>query len=161
MAKLPVQHQSAVRPQGFWDPFSELGFFSPWKNFELLTRPEESVFGVAQERFVPAVAVAEDDGRYVIHAEMPGVAKEDFSLEVHEGVLSLSGKKNETSEKEEEVNGRKIHSSERKFGFFKRSFRLPENVAADKIEAKFENGVLEVSVPKTKPSKPIQIEVKQ
>lgn len=161
MAKLTVRPQGPARPRDFWDPFSELGFFSPWKNLELVTRPEESAFGFANERFVPAVDIAEEDERYLIHAEIPGAAKEDIALEVHENVLSLSGKKSETSEKDEEQNGRKVHSTERKFGFFKRSFRLPENVAADKIEAKFENGVLEVSVPKSKASKPIQIEVKQ
>lgn len=92
----------------------------------------------------PSVDVAETDGALTVTAELPGMAPGDVELSMRNGMLTLKGeKKHEAERKEGEV-----HISERRYGAFQRSFALPESVDADKASAKFENGVLTVTLPK-------------
>lgn len=86
-----------------------------------------------------------DDGKtMVIEAELPGVAEKDVSVLVSNGVLTISGeKKNEREEKKDNY-----YLSERSYGSFRRSIRLPETIDETKIEAKFDKGVLHISAPK-------------
>ena len=92
----------------------------------------------------PAVDVAEEDNRYVLHADLPGVSPDDIEITFNEGMLTVRGERRKSEETEEE--GKRI--VERSYGSFERSFRLPEMVDADHIEAKTDHGVLEVSIPK-------------
>ncbi len=105
----------------------------------------------------PAVDVAETEKAYEITAELPGMAEKDVELKLANGVLTIKGEKHE--EKEEKKKG--YHVSERRYGAFERSFRLPDGVDADKIEASFKNGLLKVALPKTpeaqKPEKKIEV----
>ena len=93
---------------------------------------------------VPAVDVVEKDTGYEITAELPGMDENNVELKVSGGALTIRGEKQE--EKEEKKKG--YYHSERRFGSFERSFRIPEGVDVDKIEANFKNGVLAVTLPK-------------
>ncbi len=98
--------------------------------------------------FLPSIDVKSDDKAYTIHAEIPGVAKENVKLEVHDGVLVLSG------EKKDEVTsgeGTTAHVVERRFGSFERRMTLPDDADVDHIKANHKNGVLTVEIPRVAP----------
>ncbi len=105
----------------------------------------------------PAVDVAESDKAYEITAELPGMAEKDVEVKLANGALTIKGEKLE----EKEEKKKNYHVSERRYGAFERSFRLPDGVDAGKIEASFKNGVLKVTLPKTleaqKPEKKIEV----
>jgi len=94
--------------------------------------------------WVPAVDVKEEDNRFIIHADIPGVAPNDIKVKIENRVLTIQGeKKHERSESEK--NFRRI---ERSSGSFFRQFTLPESADTDKVSAKSNNGVLELIIPK-------------
>lgn len=95
--------------------------------------------------FAPALDVKQTEGGIEVTAELPGVTEKDITLEVQDDVLTLSGEKK--SEREEKGEGG-ILFSERSWGSFSRSVRLPFAPEPDKVTAKFENGVLKVTAPK-------------
>jgi len=99
---------------------------------------------------VPATEVREDDKNYVIAAELPGLKKEDIEIGVADGVLTVKAEK-KAEETKEEGN---VHYSERRYGTYRRDFRLGENVDVENIKADFTDGVLTVTLPKTAPAKP-------
>ena len=104
----------------------------------------------------PRVDVSESEDGYTIHAELPGIRKEDLNITLRERVLTIEGEKKETDEKKEGNRYR----SERSYGKFSRSFKLPSAVQEDKIAANYSEGVLTLTVPKAESVKPKQIEVK-
>lgn len=94
---------------------------------------------------VPTVDVAETDDAFEITAEVPGISENDIDVTISDGVLSLKGEK-----KEEKVTKDKgYYLSERRFGSFQRSFRLPEGIDEDKVEARYDKGVLRITLPKS------------
>lgn len=99
---------------------------------------------------VPAVNVVETDKSFDMEVAAPGMKKEDFKVEVKEGMLMISA---ETKHEEEE---KKENYTRREFSYssFNRSFRLPENVKADNIVANYKNGILKLTMPKKVMSKP-------
>ena len=98
----------------------------------------------------PVVDISEDPEAFVIKAELPEMSKDDITLSVDDGVLTLSGER----KAEQEQKGKTFHRVERSYGRFSRSFSLPSNIDADKIAATYTDGVLQVSVPKApEPSK--------
>jgi HSP20 family protein len=104
---------------------------------------------------MPAVDVFEKEDKFVVKAELPGMKEEDIHVSVVGDTLSIKGeKKTETEVKEEDY-----YRSERSYGSFYRSIPLPSNVDADKIKASFEDGVLEVALPKSAKVKPKKIAV--
>ncbi len=104
----------------------------------------------------PAVDVVEHDDSYVIEAELPGMNKNDIKISVTNDVLTIQGEK----KVEKEDKKKNFHRTERSYRSFSRTFSLPGNVKADKVEAEFNNGVLTVKVPKSEEAKPKQIDVK-
>ncbi len=106
----------------------------------------------------PVTDVSEDeDGLHVV-VELPGMSSEDVSVSVENGVLSISGeKKQEHEEGDAESN---YHLVERSYGSFERTFKLPRSVDSDKVEAKFEQGLLKVNLPKSEKAKKRQIAIK-
>ena len=92
-----------------------------------------------------SVDVAESENSYTITAELPGVAEKDVDVSVNDDMLVITGEKR--LEREEKSDNRYI--SERSYGSFRRMFSLPRGTDAQKVEAKFQNGVLTVTVPKT------------
>ncbi len=119
-----------------YDPFDDFfrGFF---------VRPIE--MGKAIEAPDMKVDVKEQDKAFVIHAEMPGIKKEDIHVTLDGPVVSISAERKE--EKEEKEGGRVLRS-ERYFGKVSRSFNLGQDVDEAAAKAKFENGVLELTLPK-------------
>ncbi len=98
----------------------------------------------------PATDISEHEGAYEIALELPGMEEKDIEVNLDRGMLTITGeKKEERSEKKKDY-----HLTERRFGSYRRAFALPENVAADRIEASFKQGVLTVTLPKTAETKP-------
>ena len=104
----------------------------------------------------PAVDVTEKEDGYLVHAELPGLNKDDVKISFENNVLTLSGEK----KLEHEENKDNYHRVERAYGKFERSFRLPEGVNAEAIKASYKNGVLTVDIPKSEKAKPKEIEIK-
>jgi HSP20 family protein len=133
-------------------PFSDRGFYDPQSEMNRLF--DEMFGGLSSRRlsgqqrgqrvaeWAPAIDVVQKDDDLVVRAELPGARPEDVEITVHQGVLTISGKREEQSE--EERGGYLV--KERRSGSFRRSLQLPEGVDEDSIRARFENGVLEVSV---------------
>jgi HSP20 family protein len=100
--------------------------------------------GGAAYSFVPRVDVVENDNSFEIHVAVPGMNKEDFKLDLNDNFLTVSGERKFTKEQKD----KNFHSVETQYGTFSRSFSLPENVDAAKINAKYVNGILEITIPK-------------
>lgn len=96
-------------------------------------------------QIAPAMDLVEKDGKYEVTAELPGIDEKNVEVKVANGTLSIKGEKSEEKEEHE----KEYHLSERRYGSFHRSFRIPEGVDANKIEASFAKGVLTVTLPKT------------
>ena len=103
----------------------------------------------------PRVDVAEHDDRYEGQAELPGRTKDDVTVTLKDGVLTLEGEKKQATDSSEDGYRR----SERVYGKFSRSFNLGDRVAAEKISAAYKDGVLTVALPKAEEVKPKAIEV--
>ena len=96
-------------------------------------------------RFTPSVDISEDDKSYGIHVSLPGIKKEDIHLDIDQNSIVVSGERK--FEKKEE--GKTFHRVETQYGSFTRSFNLPDDVEPENIEAKFNDGVLDISLPKS------------
>lgn len=117
-----------------------------------------SVRATYDERsFMPACELSETDENYLLSLDVPGMKKEDLKIELTNNVLTVSG------ERKREINAdkkEKFQRYEKTYGYFKRSFRLPYIEDSSQIEARYENGVLELVLPKVQAAKPRQIEIK-
>ena len=109
-----------------------------------------------QASFNPRVDIREDKDALIITAEIPGVEKEKLSVEVRDGVLTLSG----TKERESVSGENGVYRAERLYGEFKRGFVLPDEIDAAKIDAQYRNGVLQVTLPKKPEAAPKQISIR-
>lgn len=124
-------------------------FFDSFFNTDLLP---------STEKLSPAVDIEEEKDKYVVKADIPGLKHDDIKVEVDDGVLKISGERK--YEKKEEDKEKKYHYYERSYGSFERRFVLPSGVDSEKIDAKYENGVLEIQIPKIESKKPKEIKVK-
>lgn len=104
----------------------------------------------------PEVDIGEEDGRFVVKVELPGVDKANVKITTQDNILTIRGEKKQ----ERESKGSNYHRVERSYGSFQRSFSLPSSVKNDKIEASFSDGVLSVALPKAEEAKRKAIEVK-
>jgi HSP20 family protein len=144
MSALVRYETPATTLSSLFDDFLGNGIFNAWdRDISLVNYPR--------------VDIVEEKDTYKITADMPGLDKKDIAVEIKNGVLSLSGEKKE--EKTEKDKNRYYHY-ERRFGSFRREFALPDHVDAEHVEAKYANGVLELTLRKTEAAKPKQIEVK-
>lgn len=129
------------------------------RDFEQLM---ERFFGSREEGyagrcgFVPAVNLAETESAYEVAVELPGVTRDEVRVELRRGELWISGEKQE----EKEEAGKTLHRVEHCCGEFHRVIPLPGAVDEDKIEARCQDGVLRITLPKTEESQPKHIEVK-
>lgn len=94
--------------------------------------------------FIPKVDIVETPSAFEIQVAVPGLNKEDFNIELNDNYLTVSGERKFSDEKKE----KNYHAIETHYGSFSRSFALPENVDASKINAKYNNGILELTLPK-------------
>ena len=111
--------------------------------------------GSTAGRWIPAMDLAETDDHLVLRADLPGMTEDDVEIEIQDGVLTLSGER----KAEHEEKGEGFHRVERAFGSFSRSLTLPKGVDADGVTAGFDNGVLEVRIPKPEERKPQRVQI--
>jgi len=140
-----------------------------WEPFEGLNRIQSRINELFDDTFgrsrayptsatgvwFPPVDILESRDSYLIRAELPGMKREDFNLEVHDGSLTLSGER----KFDEPANGVEYQRVERVSGKFSRSFYLPQTVKQDEIKASYRDGILEIHVPKADEAKPKQIAI--
>ncbi len=142
-----------------WDPFRELEEVSGRLNRlfnQPLARRMADDEGTLFADWAPAVDVQETDGEYLIKADLPEVKKEDVTVEIQDGMLSVRGERRQ----EKEEKGKKFHRVERAYGRFERRLAVPQEVDAQKVAAEFKDGVLKVHLPKSATAKPKTIDVK-
>jgi HSP20 family protein len=137
--------------------------YTPFGTFGSLRREMDRLFDQLNEEgpagasavWAPRTDVSETEEAYVLHMDLPGLSKDALKIELHDGVLAISGER--TSEHIEE--GTKLHRVERTYGHFYRTFRLPQSGDPAKVKASLKEGVLTVDVPKREESKPRKIEI--
>jgi HSP20 family protein len=105
----------------------------------------------------PETDVMETENEIRVHTELPGMRPDDIEVDIENNVLTIRGEKRE--EREEGGEGARYHLSERRYGTLARSFVLPRDVDADRISASFDNGVLEVVIPKSEKARRRRIEI--
>ena len=136
--------------------------WTPWNELESMNRQLSRLLddagnteGADVRHWAPAVDIRETDDALVVQAELPGIDKKDVKVEVHNGVLTISGERRY----EKDVREKNVHRVERAYGSFTRSFSLPTNVDHDKVDASMKDGVLEVRLHKRESAKAKSIEV--
>jgi HSP20 family protein len=131
--------------------------YEPWALLNRLHRElDQTLENTARDAtWSPAVDIHEEEGRFVVHADLPGVKPADIEITADKGVLSLRGARNFEQRKDDGHYSR----VERVTGKFVRTFTLPDNVQSDAIKASFKEGVLELSIPKIAKAEPRRIEV--
>jgi HSP20 family protein len=117
--------------------------------------PETGIFG-QEGKFMPEANLVETEKAVEVTVELPGMKPEEVKVEMKEGALWITGEKKE----EKEEKGKTFHRVERRAGMFRRIFALPAEVEEGKVEARFVEGVLKVTLPKVEKIAPKQIEVK-
>ena len=135
-----------------WDPFREMTNFED--QFNRLWRGVADG-GKRQESWLPAVDVFDTKDAVVLKAELAGMRPDDIQIEVEDNVLTIKGERRF----EEKVEQDRYYRVERRFGSFQRSLALPQGVRAEDIQASYEDGILEVRVPKVEEEKPKKITV--
>jgi HSP20 family protein len=150
-----------------WRPQWGISPWRPFRELEEVERRFEEIFGrpflpavwrrvPAEERaWAPAIEVFEKEDKFVVKAELPGMKEEDIDVSVVGDTLTIKGER----KAEIEVKEEDYYCCERSYGSFSRSVTLPSTVDANKIEASYENGVLEISLPKAAEVKPRKISV--
>jgi len=129
---------------------------NPWSQFhQELDRMLGGSSNVATSDWVPVVDIKEEKDRFVLHADVPGVKREDIDITMEDGILSIRGERL-LEEVQEEGEYKRI---ERAYGSFYRRFSLPDTADAENISARSNEGVLEVVIPKRESVKPRRIEI--
>lgn len=157
--KLPVKKSTAPTKTEEWAPFEGLRreidrLFDDFRPFDW--RLPSRVLGVeaprthrAEWQVAPAMDLVEKNDAYEVTAELPGLDEKNVEVKLSNQTLTIKGEKSE----EKEDKQKDYYLSERRYGSFQRSFKLPEGVDSDKIEANFAKGVLTVKLPKTAAAK--------
>ena len=136
-----------------WEPFRELGTLQ--SELSRLMNGMLEGNGRQSQNWVPALDVWETPTEIVYAFDLPGIPEEQIHIEVKEETLTVSAERDKTAETSE--NG--FYRFERRYGTFARAVGLPQGVDQDNISARYENGVLEVRVPKPEEQKPKKIEL--
>ncbi len=141
-----------------WNPWATLPTLQDRINrlFDEMLPMAEGKEDIGIFEWRPVVDTYEKDDVIVVKAELPGVSKEDISIDVKDNILTLSGERKH----DEEVKEEDYYRRERFYGRFQRSFTLPEAIDPEKIEANYKDGVLEIRIPKPEAAKAKKIEIK-
>jgi len=130
--------------------------FEPLKEFESFQNQIKKYFddfpsfGVNFENsFAPRIDISEKNDKILVEAEIPGVKKEDLKITLQDNILTIKGEK----KKEEESKDNNYYRCERSYGSFSRSFTLPVEVNTEKVDAKFNDGMLKIELKKVEPKK--------
>ena len=142
--------------------------WSPFREMDDLQSRLNSILGLSSNRrqdsnesfkipdWTPLVDISEDEKEFVIKVELPELKKEEVTVKVEDGVLTISGER----KLEQENQARRFHRVERVYGRFARSFRIPEEADPEKVSAGFKDGVLAVRLPKDERTQKKAVEVK-
>ena len=133
-----------------WEPFAELADMR--SRFDRLLGD----LGDGGREWMPAVDMIRDNGNLVVRADVPGIKPEEIEIKAEEGMLSISGKHEESTETKDEQFVRR----ERRYGAFSRTMVLPEGVDPKKIKATTHDGLLEVTIPLPKAAAPEPVTIK-
>jgi HSP20 family protein len=146
-----------------WDPFQdlrsaqdEMAQMSPMLAHALGLHTQQGHARTATTAWAPAVDISERKDAYLISVELPGLKPEDLDIAMEDGLLTIQGERQFTTESSEQ----QFHRVERRYGAFRRSITLPAHVMAEGIEASFEDGVLQILVPKAEEATPKRIQVR-
>jgi HSP20 family protein len=140
-----------------WNPFREIeDFLDRYRSDLSVGRPRGSQEAMATADWRPLVDIREDGQGYLIEVELPGLKREKVKVSVQDEVLTVSGERAATAVQDED----RVHRSERTYGSFERRFALPEEVDPAGISAKFEDGILKLSLPRREVVTPKAIDVK-
>ncbi len=134
-----------------FNPFKEMD--SLFSRFRHDMNGDFNLQSFTQSDWVPPVDINESDKDFLITVEVPQIDKDDIKVQVQNGMLNISG------ERKYENEDKKAHRIERYYGSFQRSFKLPDNVKEDKIHADHKNGVLYLSLPKSKETTPALLDI--
>jgi len=138
-----------------WDPFHAMEELVDRYNRSArksLVKYDDKSFEVGD--WMPTVDISETDDAFIVKAELPGVEKNDVSVKIEDGVLTIKG------EKKSEIEDEQKHRIECTYGSFVRSFTLPQATKSDSIKAEYKNGILNLTIPKSEEVKPKEIEIK-
>jgi HSP20 family protein len=151
-----------------WDPFQDLrdaqdqmaqmspmSPMSPMLAHALGLHGQQQGSGTATA-WAPALDISERKDAYLVTVELPGIELDDLDITMEDGLLTIQGERQFAYESSEQ----QFHRVERRYGAFRRSITLPAQVQAEQIEASFENGVLQIVVPKMEEAKPKRIQVR-
>ena len=134
-----------------WEPFRDMDdVFDRFIAESMRHWPRAATANRAAQEWAPAADVSETEAEYLIKADLPEVRKEDVSITVQDGVLTLSGERKQ----EKRAEGEKLHRIERVYGSFARRFALPENADEQGITAESRDGVILIHIPKVKVVQP-------
>jgi HSP20 family protein len=146
-----------------WDPFQdlrsaqeEMAQLNPMLARALGLLAQQGSSRAETTAWAPALDIAERKDAYLVTVELPGVEADDLEITLEDGLLTIQGERHSTQESSEQ----QFHRVERRYGAFRRSITLPAQVRAEQIEASFENGVLQIVVPKMEEAKPRRIQVR-
>jgi HSP20 family protein len=146
-----------------WDPFQdlrsaqdEMAQMSPMLAHALGLHTQQGNDRAMPTAWAPALDISERKDAYLVMVELPGVEPDDLQITMEDGLLTIQGERQFTAESSEQ----QFHRVERRYGAFRRSITLPAQVQAEQIEATFDNGVLEIVVPKAEEAKPKRIQVR-
>lgn len=109
----------------------------------------------ANSNFMPRVEITEDRDNFYLNLEMPGIKKEDIKINIENNVLTIKGNKNQTYNKEE----KNLVMNERYYGEFSRSFNISKDIKIENIDAQYNDGVLNITLPKVEEAKPVVKEI--
>ena len=140
-----------------FNPFSEIARFDPFGDFEDAFRLPRSFMRGMPEAPQIKMDVSEDDKAYHVKAEIPGVRKEDIKVSIDGDRVSISA---EARKEKEEKKGETVIRSERYYGSQFRGFTLQQAIDSAKADAHYENGVLELTLPKREPASAKEIAIK-
>jgi HSP20 family protein len=137
-----------------YEPISLFDQFN--REINRIVNGKTALGNTSQERnWMPAVDIREEDNRFILAADLPGVERKDVDVTLEDGVLSIHGERNVQTEEKREG----FHRRERVHGTFLRQFTLPDTVNAEQISATVKDGVLEVIIPKQDKPEPRKIAV--
>jgi HSP20 family protein len=145
-----------------WDPFQDLR--SAQDEMAQMSPMLAHVFGLHGQQqgsdrataWAPALDISERKDAYLVTVELPGVEADDLEITMEDGLLTIQGERHFAHDSSEQ----QFHRVERRYGAFRRSITLPAQVLAEQIEASFDNGVLQILVPKMEEAKPKRIQVR-
>jgi HSP20 family protein len=151
-----------------WDPFQDLrsaqdemaqvaqmGQMSPMLAHALGLHAQQQGSATATA-WAPALDISERKDAYLVTVELPGVQADDLDITMEDGLLTIQGERHFAHDSSEQ----QFHRVERRYGAFRRSITLPAQVQAEQIEASFDNGVLQIVVPKAEEAKPKRIQIR-